>query len=105
MDTKGKCRRIPIKADIRRALCFPGGSTLMVLHLNQDVSTNTAESLKLGILLKPNGKSSTALENQLPGFSKGNYTTLNSENQMSLRSENCQPENLVNGLPREDKGR
>ncbi|BBH07257.1 N-acetyltransferase [Prunus dulcis] len=104
VDTKGKCRRIPIKADIRRALCFPGGSTLMVLHLNQDVSSNTAESLKLGILLKPNGKSSTASENQLPGFSKGNYTTLNTENQMSLRSENCQPENLVNGLPREDKG-
>ncbi|PQM34498.1 uncharacterized protein Pyn_09296 [Prunus yedoensis var. nudiflora] len=104
VDTKGKCRRIPIKADIRRALCFPGGSTLMVLHLNQDVSTNTAESLQLGILLKPNGKSSTASENQLPGFSKGNYTTLNTENQMSLRSENCQPENLVNGLPREDKG-
>ncbi|XP_016651510.1 PREDICTED: uncharacterized protein LOC103339295 [Prunus mume] len=104
VDTKGKCRRIPIKADIRRALCFPGGSTLMVLHLNQDVSTNTSESLKLGILLKPNGKSSTALENQLPGFSKGNYTTLNTENQMSLRSENCQPENLVNGLQKEDKG-
>ena len=25
-----------IKADIRRALCFPGGSTLMVSHLNKD---------------------------------------------------------------------
>jgi hypothetical protein len=25
-----------VKADIRRALCFPGGSTLMVSHLNKD---------------------------------------------------------------------
>lgn len=38
IDTKGRARRVPIRADIRRALCFPGGSTLMVSHLNGSVS-------------------------------------------------------------------
>ncbi|XP_006655259.1 uncharacterized protein LOC102720432 [Oryza brachyantha] len=33
VDTKGKIGRIPLRADIKRALCFPGGSTLMVSHL------------------------------------------------------------------------
>uniref|UniRef100_A0A0E0DQU5 BRCT domain-containing protein n=1 Tax=Oryza meridionalis TaxID=40149 RepID=A0A0E0DQU5_9ORYZ len=33
VDTKGKICRIPVRADIKRALCFPGGSTLMVSHL------------------------------------------------------------------------
>ncbi|GAB2221649.1 hypothetical protein Droror1_Dr00012834 [Drosera rotundifolia] len=37
VDSKGKARRIPIKADIRRALCFPGGSTLMVSHLKSSL--------------------------------------------------------------------
>ncbi|KAJ4980143.1 hypothetical protein NE237_010923 [Protea cynaroides] len=41
VDTKGKVRKLPIKADIRRALCFPGGSTLMVSHLNKDLSIQT----------------------------------------------------------------
>ncbi|KAJ6812417.1 uncharacterized protein M6B38_149805 [Iris pallida] len=36
VDSKDKARRLPIKADIRRALCFPGGSTLMVAHLKRD---------------------------------------------------------------------
>lgn len=43
VDTKGKARRLPIKADIRRALCFPGGSTLMVSHLNMGTSANPEE--------------------------------------------------------------
>lgn len=33
VNRKGRARRLPIKADIRKALCFPGGSTLMVSHL------------------------------------------------------------------------
>lgn len=37
VDTKGKIRRIPVRADIRRALCFPGGSTLMVTHLTKEL--------------------------------------------------------------------
>ncbi|KAF0922789.1 hypothetical protein E2562_002041 [Oryza meyeriana var. granulata] len=35
VDAKGKFRRIPVRADIKRALCFPGGSTLMVSHLKE----------------------------------------------------------------------
>ncbi|XP_077218730.1 N-acetyltransferase isoform X2 [Tasmannia lanceolata] len=38
VDTKGRAGRLPIKADIRRALCFPGGSTLMVSHLAKEFS-------------------------------------------------------------------
>ncbi|KAM7500101.1 hypothetical protein LguiA_024515 [Lonicera macranthoides] len=59
VDTKGRGRRLPIKANIRRALCFPGGSTLMVSHLNNDTLTNPAEPIKLPFLLKP-------LENSSP---------------------------------------
>lgn len=37
VNTKGKIRKIPVRADIKRALCFPGGSTLMVAHLNKEL--------------------------------------------------------------------
>lgn len=37
VDTKGKIRKIPVRADIKRALCFPGGSTLMVAHLKKEL--------------------------------------------------------------------
>ncbi|XP_071688240.1 uncharacterized protein [Rutidosis leptorrhynchoides] len=47
VDTKGKARRLPVKADIRKALCFSGGSTLMVAHLQNECADNYAESLKL----------------------------------------------------------
>ncbi|KZV57858.1 hypothetical protein F511_03427 [Dorcoceras hygrometricum] len=33
VNEKGRARRLPIKAGVRRALCFPGGSTLMVSHI------------------------------------------------------------------------
>ncbi|PRQ44882.1 putative acyl-CoA N-acyltransferase [Rosa chinensis] len=59
VDTKGRRCRPPIKADIRRALCFPGGSTLMVLHLKQQASANTLDSLELGASSKPTGNSSS----------------------------------------------
>ena len=39
VDTKGKMRRIPVRADIKRALCFPGSSTLMVTHLKKGLPT------------------------------------------------------------------
>ncbi|XP_048537077.1 uncharacterized protein LOC125515606 isoform X2 [Triticum urartu] len=39
VDTKGKIRRIPVRADIKRALCFPGSSTLMVTHIKKDLPT------------------------------------------------------------------
>ncbi|KAF8765805.1 hypothetical protein HU200_008317 [Digitaria exilis] len=37
VDTRGKIRKIPVRADIKRALCFPGGSTLMVAHLKKEL--------------------------------------------------------------------
>ncbi|KAK7852080.1 pax-interacting protein 1 [Quercus suber] len=42
VDNRGRARRLPIKADIRKALCFPGGSTLMVSHLKKDLADNSA---------------------------------------------------------------
>lgn len=51
VNTKGRARRLPLKADIRKALCFPGGSTLMVSHLN-DSSPDSAEQTELLFPLK-----------------------------------------------------
>ncbi|KAM3403714.1 hypothetical protein ACQJBY_007064 [Aegilops geniculata] len=45
VDTKGKIRRIPVRADIKRALCFPGSSTLMVTHIKKDLPTTSKNSL------------------------------------------------------------
>nr|GEV68073.1 acyl-CoA N-acyltransferase [Tanacetum cinerariifolium] len=59
VDTKGRARRLPIKADIRKALCFPGGATLMVSHLQKESSDNFIRSFKLSSLIKP-------LQNSLP---------------------------------------
>lgn len=47
VDKKGRARRLPIKADIRRALCFPGGSTLMASDLPNDSSSESVEFLTL----------------------------------------------------------
>ena len=58
VNAKGRARRLPIKAYIRRALCFPSSSTLMVSHLNKDFSDNSAYLLKLHLPLKPHEKSS-----------------------------------------------
>jgi hypothetical protein len=46
VDTKGRARRLPVKADIRKALCFPGGSTLMILHLKKELFDDNANSGK-----------------------------------------------------------
>lgn len=51
VNRKGRARRLPIKADIRKALCFPGGSTLMVSHLS-DSSVHHEELMKLSFPLK-----------------------------------------------------
>lgn len=52
VDSKGRARRLPVKAGIRRALCFPGGSTLMVSHLNNDILAHSANTSKLCHSLK-----------------------------------------------------
>ncbi|XP_028766656.1 uncharacterized protein LOC114724467 isoform X2 [Neltuma alba] len=46
VDTKGRARKLPIKADIRKALCFPGGSTLMIFHLRMGFSADATNSMK-----------------------------------------------------------
>ncbi|WJZ93878.1 hypothetical protein VitviT2T_012782 [Vitis vinifera] len=67
VDTKGRARRLPIRADIRRALCFPGGSTLMVSHLSKDISANFSDAVKKSFSLKPHEKSSS-LDVQIQGL-------------------------------------
>ncbi|RWW62097.1 hypothetical protein BHE74_00030794, partial [Ensete ventricosum] len=48
VNSKGKVRRLPIRADIRRALSFPGGSMLMVAHVKKDTSIdNSLQHLNL----------------------------------------------------------
>ncbi|KAG7961993.1 hypothetical protein I3843_09G043200 [Carya illinoinensis] len=90
VDSKGRARRLPIKADIRRALCFPGGSTLMVSHLNKEISDNPAASLKLCLPLKPRETCSSS--------------SFGAQQLRRSRSENLPPEGLMNdGLPREDE--
>ncbi|CAE6043111.1 unnamed protein product [Arabidopsis arenosa] len=42
VDHKGKARGLHIKSNIRKALCFPGGSTLMLSHLKKESSLNHA---------------------------------------------------------------
>ncbi|XP_006293963.2 uncharacterized protein LOC17889285 isoform X2 [Capsella rubella] len=42
VDHKGKARRMHIKSNIRKALCFPGGSTLMLSHLKKESFLNPA---------------------------------------------------------------
>lgn len=37
VDSKGKARKLSIKADIKKMLCFPGASKLMVSHLKKDL--------------------------------------------------------------------
>ncbi|KAL9411625.1 hypothetical protein AB3S75_045263 [Citrus x aurantiifolia] len=64
VDRKGRARRLPIKADIRKALCFPGGSTLMVSHLDKDTSADTAVSLKFCFPVKPCEKYSLVTVNR-----------------------------------------
>ncbi|GAB4851684.1 hypothetical protein Ancab_031088 [Ancistrocladus abbreviatus] len=47
VDTKGRARRLPIKPDVRRALCFPGGSTLMISHLKSNLQDTPKNDVKL----------------------------------------------------------
>ncbi|XP_072960866.1 uncharacterized protein [Typha angustifolia] len=46
VDSKGKVRRLPIKAEIRKVLCFPGGSTLMISHLKRNL-IHTSQQVRL----------------------------------------------------------
>ncbi|KAF5938181.1 hypothetical protein HYC85_025687 [Camellia sinensis] len=97
VDTKGRARRLPIKAGIRRALCFPGGSTLMVSHLNKDSSANPEEPPKLCTSLKPPDKSlpSAIVQNGLEGIEES-HDPLDVVNLMTALTEYSRPQSLVN---------
>jgi len=42
--TKGRARRLPVKADIQKSLCFLGGSTLMVCHVMKEFLADDANT-------------------------------------------------------------
>nr|CAD1828356.1 unnamed protein product [Ananas comosus var. bracteatus] len=67
VDSKGKVRRLPIKAEIRRALCFPGDSTLMVAHLKKELlnSLNPSQTVQLPYS-KPHANSSGCIPPSSP---------------------------------------
>ncbi|PKA66994.1 Histone acetyltransferase GCN5 [Apostasia shenzhenica] len=51
VDGKGKARKLPVKANIRKALCFPGAATLMVANLKMSiVASDTNEMLCYSML-------------------------------------------------------
>uniref|UniRef100_A0ACD5TAA4 Uncharacterized protein n=1 Tax=Avena sativa TaxID=4498 RepID=A0ACD5TAA4_AVESA len=103
VDTKGKIRRIPVRADIKRALCFPGSSTLMVTHLKKvlpSVPKNPLGELQTSQLhtvvpdsMSP-GDTDTAVpsENLFPptlGCHKVSMTANMVRNEASAGSEGC----------------
>ncbi|EOY09100.1 N-acetyltransferases,N-acetyltransferases, putative isoform 1 [Theobroma cacao] len=71
VDKKGRARRLPIKADIRKALCFPGGSTLMVSHLSKDASA-AGEYLSFSYPLKLYEKSQSSAPDKSLGQKAAN---------------------------------
>ncbi|KAF3660388.1 Peptide chain release factor 2 isoform 1 [Capsicum annuum] len=73
VDTKGRARRLPIKADIRKALCFLGGSNLMISHFNKDNLHGSAVYLNLKFPLKPSRENcrSPILQEQRDTLSEG----------------------------------
>ncbi|CAK7342698.1 unnamed protein product [Dovyalis caffra] len=93
---KGRARRLPIKPNIRRALCFPGGSTLMVSHLNEDNSATPEVPLQFCFPLMPrNNSPSPVYRSSASGFIEEDYTNLKSKNQGTSRIENSQRERFT----------
>lgn len=96
VDGKGRARRLPIKANIRRALCFPGGSTLMVSHLNEDASANPADSLKFCFPINSHENSLSAVDlSVVPGSTVEGYNALKLQNQITSRIESSDAEGLT----------
>ncbi|KAE9585255.1 hypothetical protein Lal_00017951 [Lupinus albus] len=98
VDPKGKARKLPVKADIRKSLCFPGGSTLMVFHTRNELLANATNSMKGLSSPLPNSLPSAIAENEKSEFSGELAADLNFSNQSSHRTENTdksQPEVLL----------
>ncbi|KAI9082066.1 hypothetical protein K1719_035991 [Acacia pycnantha] len=100
VDTKGRARRLPIKAGIRKALCFPGGSTLMVCHLRMEFSADATNSMKcLPSQQHPNHLTFGNAENDQLKFTGQLHVDLNFSNNSTDRTddmENSHPKALVN---------
>ncbi|XP_022924960.1 uncharacterized protein LOC111432350 isoform X1 [Cucurbita moschata] len=94
VDTKGKARRIPVRADIRRALCFPGGSTLMVSHIYQGSSTCSADRPKSCTLLKPDVPTSYEFAKRTSVASQGCKVS-NAIDQQTIENLTFQPEEFA----------
>lgn len=95
VDTKGRARKLPIKADIRRALCFPGGSTLMVSHLKKDISVLlTPKQIKCSLKALPLPSLPVPICNQVE--TRESYACINTGTHVlksiNERIENPQPE-------------
>ena len=93
VDTKGKVRRIPVRADIRRALCFPGGSTLMISHI-KGISMCSADFPKLPSLLKPEAPYAARISVANRGCNVSNAT-----DQHTIQNLNFQHDEFVTLVP------
>ncbi|CAA0812797.1 Unknown protein [Striga hermonthica] len=100
VDKKGRGHRLRIKADVRKALCFPGGSTLMASHLLKDSLSEPVELLNLGL---PTESLQLDYLNQEPwNNAKGNELL---EEDDQLAEVGCpESEKLVNGICTLDNG-
>ncbi|KAI3968257.1 hypothetical protein MKX01_018560 [Papaver californicum] len=103
VDSKGKVSGLRMKTNIRKALCFPGGSTLMVSHLDKDISTSSNPSNDP----KPYSAASISTQCQeMQGIGEcNNISKDGSSLEVALpdltlpQSENPNPKLLVNGEP------
>lgn len=70
VNSRGKTRRLPIKADIRRVLCYPGGSTLMVSQNKKDLMNfvDSSKYVSLGSSSKSHAKSPSNAPSETPGL-------------------------------------
>ncbi|GAA0171031.1 hypothetical protein LIER_25165 [Lithospermum erythrorhizon] len=57
VNTKGRANRLPIKTEIRKSLCFPGGSTLMVSHIHEESLSHLLETKHVTSLQPPTSAS------------------------------------------------
>ncbi|TKY62663.1 PAX-interacting protein 1 [Spatholobus suberectus] len=88
VDIKGRARRLPVKADIRKSLCFPGGSTLMVCHLRKEFLADDANTVKhLPSQFHQNSVTSAIAEDELLEFSQNLHVDLKFADKSPHRTE------------------
>lgn len=98
VNNKVRTRRFPVRADIRKALCFPGGSTLMVSHISNHFAINVPCSVKS--CMKQRMGSSAPSHSGVQGHGQEDCGTVYT----TSMTENCRPENVLDdALPGEGK--